>query len=160
MTAVCYLSDVTLAAMIANHHPVYLENLAFALCICTRSCGPWFHVFFSLKLTSHFPETSRKESRDTNVFRFIGRFSDAHNLVSAEIRPSISRNLENTPSHDNHKYECPQQDRGHEPISPKAIRARDQHCWRSLRPRDQHLRPEGRTATASNRFRKRGELLN
>jgi len=41
------LSDVTLAAMIANYHPVYLENLAFALCICTCSCGPLF-VFDTL----------------------------------------------------------------------------------------------------------------
>ena len=62
MTEVCYLPGVTLPAMIANRHPVCLENLAFALCICTCSCGPWFHVFFSLKITSHSPDKSKGEN--------------------------------------------------------------------------------------------------
>ncbi len=43
----------------------------------------------------------------------------------------FSRNLE-LPFPRQRQNECPQQDRGHEPIPSKAIRARDQHRWRSL----------------------------
>ena len=62
-------------------------------------------------------------------------------------------------SRQNRNHERHQQDRGQQPIPLKAFRARDQHCWRSLRSRDQHLRLEGSSPTSSNRLRKRGKQL-